>query len=111
MTTLPSKSRSALPRASAVCRSRWFVGSSRTRTWGGRSMTRASATRLRSPPDRQRRGCVHRRPRPKLPRWARTSASWQPGWLSQRASRAVASPGRLSAWCWSKKPTTTRGCW
>mmetsp|Transcript_46664 Transcript_46664/g.109264 ORF Transcript_46664/g.109264 Transcript_46664/m.109264 type:complete len:128 (+) Transcript_46664:1083-1466(+) len=90
--------------------SKWFVGSSRTSTWGGRKVAAAKATRLRSPPERHLMGETAKRPRPKLPRCERTSPSVRSGCRSHKASRAVALPGKLSAWCWLKKPTTTRGC-
>mmetsp|Transcript_2576 Transcript_2576/g.8667 ORF Transcript_2576/g.8667 Transcript_2576/m.8667 type:complete len:107 (-) Transcript_2576:771-1091(-) len=59
------------------CTSRWFVGSSRSRSAGWMKSARASATRMRQPPEKSRVFCCCRsgeKPRPVRMAHARVSA-------------------------------------
>ena len=86
--TVPGKASSAASSASRLSRSRWFVGSSRTRKFAPDATTSASARRRRSPPEstatafccssqpekrkRPRRFCASGRRSPVAP-WAHSS--------------------------------------
>ena len=69
MSTVPGNASSAASSASRLSRSRWFVGSSRTRKFAPEATSSASASRRRSPPESAvtERSCVSQPEKRKRP--------------------------------------------
>mmetsp|Transcript_106501 Transcript_106501/g.323326 ORF Transcript_106501/g.323326 Transcript_106501/m.323326 type:complete len:250 (+) Transcript_106501:122-871(+) len=75
-TTPPSNLFNAIARPSIVSRSKWFVGSSKSKRWGDDQASSAKASRLFCPPLRCFTGCNAKSPwRPNRPRYFRASST------------------------------------
>ena len=106
--TVPGYADRASSRTSQLGRSRWLVGSSSTNRLTGFTMIRASARRVRSPPDRSpiRRSTVSPR-NPKLPSTERRLRPWSSPTAARNSSSTVASNRKESTWCWANSAMST----
>ena len=97
--TVPGNASSAASSASRLSRSRWFVGSSRTRKFAPEATRSASARRRRSPPDSAvtARSCVSQPEKRKRP--SRFWACGREGWWRRppcpAPSRDPGAPARV----------------
>ena len=88
---------------SVARRSRWFVGSSSTRKFGGSNSMAAITRRAFSPPERTRQRFSTSSPeKPKQPARARSGACPARGKVLSSVSKIVISPSRMSIACWAK---------
>ena len=89
-------------------RSRWFVGSSRTRKLTPSAANPASSARVRSPGDSDDAGrSTASAPSPNLANWARACSGGRPVAAAKESARCAAS--RRSRRSWASSPTTTLG--
>mmetsp|Transcript_110489 Transcript_110489/g.276634 ORF Transcript_110489/g.276634 Transcript_110489/m.276634 type:complete len:230 (+) Transcript_110489:62-751(+) len=119
-TTPPSNLFSAMARPSMVSRSKWLVGSSKSRRCGELHANSAKAKRLFCPPLRCFTGCNAKSPcRPKRPKYLRDSSmvtSLVPSALMPPAPSllmwvtAFSSKSMLSMWCCVNRANESLAC-
>mmetsp|Transcript_25421 Transcript_25421/g.79208 ORF Transcript_25421/g.79208 Transcript_25421/m.79208 type:complete len:223 (+) Transcript_25421:139-807(+) len=119
-TTPPSNLFSAMARPSMVSRSRWLVGSSKSRMCGADQASSAKARRLFCPPLRFFTGCNARSPwRPKRPRYLRASSTvtslvpsflMPPGPRRRMCTTESCSGSIISMWCCVKRASESLAC-